>query len=102
MLQVRGQQVPQTKLCNKGTKCTAIGIHSHKLNQEEKILWALETFDKVSNAEFVFDLRCTRFGGHLFNLREKGYVIETISGDEQGEFYYKLVARPDDTQLALL
>lgn len=102
MLTVRGKQVPLTKLCSKGIKCSTIGLHHHKTTQEDKILWALENFETVSNAEFVFDLRCTRFGGHLFNLRDKGYVIETISGKEQGEFYYKLVGTPEDTQLSLI
>ena len=54
--------------------------------------------EPISNSEFVFDLRCTRFGGTLHNLREKGYDIVTLPMAERGHFKYYLVSMPGDTR----
>lgn len=50
----------------------------------------------ISNGEFVFDLRCTRFGGVLHDLRKEGWDIATLNGKENGHFLYYLVSCPSD------
>lgn len=57
--------------------------------------------EPISNGEFVFDLRCTRFGGTLFNLREMGYDIATMPMGERGHFKYYLISTPSDTKKEL-
>ena len=63
--------------------------------------WALVTFrdDKpISNGEFVFELRCTRFGGLLHNLREEGWEIATVQGKEKGHYVYYLLSMPEEDE----
>tara|TARA_R110002020_G_scaffold207975_5_gene413595 strand:- start:5223 stop:5525 length:303 start_codon:yes stop_codon:yes gene_type:complete len=50
----------------------------------------------ITNAEFVFDLRCTRFGGVIHDLRAEGWDIATVQHKENGKFVYYLVSSPDD------
>jgi len=52
----------------------------------------------ISNAEFVFDLRCTRFGGVIHDLRDEGWDIATLQHKEKGKYVYYLVSSPDDSQ----
>jgi hypothetical protein len=69
-------------------------------SKEELIRWALETnrFEEpISNGEFVFDLRCTRFGSTLFNLRAEGYDIVTMPAKQRGHYLYYLVSTPADS-----
>ena len=68
-------------------------------SKKDLIAWALVTFrdDKpISNGEFVFELRCTRFGGLLHNLREEGWEIATVQGKEKGHYVYYLLSMPDE------
>tara|TARA_Y100000996_G_scaffold404221_1_gene378075 strand:- start:967 stop:1251 length:285 start_codon:yes stop_codon:yes gene_type:complete len=77
-------------------------------SKKDLIAWALVTFrdDKpISNGEFVFELRCTRFGGLLHNLREEGWDIATVQGKEKGHYVYYLLSMPEedtDNQLKLV
>ena len=50
----------------------------------------------ITNGEFVYDLRCARFGGYLHQLREQGWVISTVRGKEKGLYLYYLVSHPRD------
>tara|TARA_R100001460_G_scaffold25771_1_gene51964 strand:- start:10318 stop:10635 length:318 start_codon:yes stop_codon:yes gene_type:complete len=52
--------------------------------------------DPISNGEFVYDLRCARFGGYLHTLRDEGWVIQTVQGKKHGHFVYYLVSHPAD------
>tara|TARA_R100001079_G_C4449498_1_gene152893 strand:- start:2462 stop:2746 length:285 start_codon:yes stop_codon:yes gene_type:complete len=68
-------------------------------SKKDLIAWALVTFrdDKpISNGEFVFELRCTRFGGLLHNLRDEGWDIATVQGKEKGHYVYYLLSMPDE------
>jgi|TARA_R100001224_G_scaffold105713_1_gene79650 hypothetical protein len=68
-------------------------------SKKDLIAWALVTFrdDKpISNGEFVFELRCTRFGGLLHNLREEGWEIATVQGKEKGHYVYYLLSMPEE------
>ena len=53
--------------------------------------------EPISNGEFVFDLRCTRFGGTLHDLRAEGYDIATMAAKKRGHFLYYLVSTPADS-----
>ena len=71
----------------------------HVKSKKDLIAWALVTFrdDKpISNGEFVFELRCTRFGGLLHNLRDEGWDIATVQGKEKGHYVYYLLSMPDE------
>ena len=50
--------------------------------------------EPISNGEFVFDLRCTRFGGVLHDMRKEGYDIVTLPAKDKGHFLYYLVSTP--------
>jgi len=58
------------------------------------VAWALLLSKKqgkpISNGEFAFDLRVLRYGGLIHNLRQQGWKIETIRGENRGEFYFEL------------
>jgi hypothetical protein len=71
----------------------------HVKSKKDLIAWALVTFredEPISNGEFVFDLRCTRFGGLLHDLRREGWDIVTVSAKEKGHYIYYLVSMPDE------
>ena len=53
--------------------------------------------EPISNGEFVYDLRCARCGGYLHQLRDEGWVIQTVQGKKHGHFVYYLVSHPADT-----
>ena len=67
-------------------------------SKEQLIAWALVKFQKrspIRNGEFLFDLRCSRFGGTIANLREKGWVIDTVCVyRKKGLFTYQLKELP--------
>ena len=68
-------------------------------NKTRLIKYVLKKYrdkEPISNAEFVFDLRCTRFGGVLHDLRDAGWKIETIRHKDKTHFMYYLVSTPDD------
>ena len=68
-------------------------------SKKDLIAWALVTFrdeEPISNGEFVFELRCTRFGGLLHNLREEGWEIATVQGKEKGHYVYYLLSMPEE------
>ena len=68
-------------------------------SKKDLIAWALVTFrdeEPISNGEFVFELRCTRFGGLLHNLRDEGWDIATVQGKEKGHYVYYLLSMPDE------
>tara|TARA_Y100000033_G_C2733147_1_gene104473 strand:- start:329 stop:625 length:297 start_codon:yes stop_codon:yes gene_type:complete len=68
-------------------------------NKTRLIKYVLKKYrdkEPISNAEFVFDLRCTRFGGVLHDLRDAGWQIETIRHKDNTHFMYYLVSTPDD------
>ena len=77
-------------------------------SKKDLIAWALVTFrdeEPISNGEFVFELRCTRFGGLLHNLRDEGWDIATVQGKEKGHYVYYLLSMPEedtDNQLKLV
>ena len=52
--------------------------------------------EPISNGEFVFDLRCTRFGGVLHDMRKEGYDIVTLPAKDKGHFLYYLVSTPKE------
>ena len=62
--------------------------------------------EPISNGEFVYELRCARFGGYLPQLRDEGWVIQTVQGKNKGHYVYYLVSHPADsverTQLRLV
>jgi hypothetical protein len=65
--------------------------------QRELYEWVLTTFrnDKpLANYELVFDLRMTRHGGILFNLRKDGWIVETIGGGKDSSF--RLISKPNE------
>ncbi len=68
-------------------------------NKTQLIKWALTEFrfnEPISNGEFVFELRCTRFGGVLHDLRKEGWDITTMPAKEKGHYLYYLVSMPTD------
>jgi|TARA_X000001382_G_C3174153_1_gene180523 hypothetical protein len=68
-------------------------------SKSELIRYVLETErnnEPISNGEFVFDLKCTRFGGVLHDLRQEGYDIVTLPAKQRGHFLYYLVSAPSD------
>ena len=68
-------------------------------SKKDLIAWALVKFrdeEPISNGEFVFELRCTRFGGLLHNLRDEGWDIATVQGKEKGHYVYYLLSMPDE------
>jgi hypothetical protein len=68
-------------------------------NKTRLIKYVLKKYrdkEPISNAEFVFDLRCTRFGGVLHDLRDEGWVIQTMKHKDNTKFLYYLVSTPDD------
>jgi hypothetical protein len=49
----------------------------------------------VTNGEFIYGLRITRFAARILELREQGYVIETRrEGD--GKFRFILLGEPEN------
>jgi len=77
-------------------------IPAYVSNKTELIKYVLIKYrnDKpISNGEFVFDLRCTRFGAVIHNLRhDDNWDIATVQGKEQGHFLFYLVSKPDDEE----
>lgn len=75
-------------------------IPAYIKNKSQLIAYVLVKYRNstpISNGEFVFDLRCTRFGAIIHNLRHNdGWIIETVQGKEQGHFVFYLVSKPDD------
>jgi len=75
-------------------------IPSYVSNKTELIKYVLIKYRNdtpISNGEFVFDLRCTRFGAVIHDLRHKeDWDIATVQGKEQGHFLFYLVSKPDD------
>ena len=75
-------------------------IPSYVSNKTELIKYVLIKYrddTPISNGEFVFDLRCTRFGAVIHDLRHKeDWDIATVQGKEQGHFLFYLVSKPDD------
>ena len=75
-------------------------IPSYVSNKTELIKYVLVKYRNeapISNGEFVFDLRCTRFGAVIHNLRhDDNWDIATVQGKEQGHFLFYLVSKPDD------
>ena len=67
-------------------------------NQRELVEWALRKGrrDKkpINTAEFVYDLRMTRFGSIIFDLRNEGWIIETKNSSKGGD--YLLIAMPEE------
>ena len=69
-------------------------------SKSQLILWALEVNrekEPISNGEFVFELRCTRFGGVIHDLRKEGYDIVTLPAKQRGHYLYYLVSSPTDS-----
>ena len=68
-------------------------------NKSQLVAYVLERYRNdtpISNGEFVFDLRCTRFGAVLHNLRHNdGWDIQTLERKD-GEYVYYLVSTPKD------
>lgn len=70
--------------------------------QKDIYKWVISTFrddEPIANHELVFAFRMTRHGGILHNLRQEGWVIDTIGTGQNVS--YKLVAKPDETDLKL-
>tara|TARA_R110000850_G_scaffold267211_1_gene398117 strand:- start:202 stop:483 length:282 start_codon:yes stop_codon:yes gene_type:complete len=67
--------------------------------KKDLIAWALVRFrdeEPISNGEFVYELRCTRFGGLLHDLRKEGYDIATVRAKQKGHYIYYLLSMPDE------
>ena len=62
----------------------------------EYVLLTERENEPISNGEFVFDLRCTRFGGILHDMRKEGYDIVTLPAKDKGHFLYYLVSTPSE------
>tara|TARA_R100000781_G_scaffold23668_2_gene17436 strand:+ start:945 stop:1223 length:279 start_codon:yes stop_codon:yes gene_type:complete len=62
----------------------------------EYVLLTERENEPISNGEFVFDLRCTRFGGVLHDMRKEGYDIVTLPAKDKGHFLYYLVSTPSE------
>lgn len=66
--------------------------------KSQLIAWALLIAKKdkqpITNGEFAFTLRCLRYGGIIHNLRQQGWVINTIQGKKRGEFSFELTYVP--------
>jgi hypothetical protein len=77
-------------------------IPAYVKNKSQLVAYVLVKYRNstpISNGEFVFDLRCTRFGAIIHNLRHNdGWIIETVQGKEQGHFVFYLVSKPDDDE----
>ena len=74
-------------------------IPEHIKNKSQLIEYVLITErenEPISNGEFVFDLRCTRFGGVLHDMRKEGYDIVTLPAKDKGHFLYYLVSTPSE------
>ena len=57
--------------------------------------------EPISNSVFVFDLRCTRFGGVLHDLRQAGWDIVTMAAKQKGYYLYYLVSMPGDNKTTM-
>lgn len=74
-------------------------IPSYVRSKSDLIRYVLKRYrhdTPITNGEFVFDLRCTRFGGVLHDLRTEGWDIATVQHKEQGKYVYYLISSPDD------
>lgn len=62
--------------------------------KSKRVEWALRTAKdsgkpEISTKEFVYDLQVHRFGGYIFNLRDKGWEIITHQKEgPNGEKYH--------------
>lgn len=97
---IRAIKKDRTKRKNLATQFRGQVIPAYISNKTELIKYVLIKYrnDKpISNGEFVFDLRCTRFGAVIHDLRHKdNWDIVTMQGKEQGHFLFYLVSKPDD------
>lgn len=68
-------------------------------SKSQLIAYVLERYrasEPITNGEFVYDLRCTRFGAVIYNLRhDDGWDIQTLERKD-GEYVYYLVSTPKD------
>jgi len=66
-------------------------------SKSQLIAWALLISRKqnrpITNGEFVYDLRCIRYGGVIHDLRKKGWSIDTTN-EGNGKYTFKLVKQP--------
>ncbi len=78
-------------------KFRGIKVPEYITSKSQLIAWALLIARKqnkpVSNGEFVFDLRCTRYGGVIHDLRKKGWRIETIN-EGNSKYTFRLTKQP--------
>ena len=62
--------------------------------KKDLIAWALVRFrdeEPISNGEFVYELRCTRFGGLLHDLRKEGLGHSYRTCETKGTLHLLLV-----------
>ena len=72
-------------------------IPSYIKSKSQLIEYVLIEFmddEPISNSEFVFDLRATRFSSVLFELRDRGFDILTMPAKGRGHFKYQLQSMP--------
>jgi hypothetical protein len=74
-------------------------VPAYVKNKSQLVAYVLEKYrndEPISNGEFVFTLRCTRFGAVIHNLRHNdGWDIQTLERKD-GEYVYYLVSTPTD------
>lgn len=78
-------------------KFRGMKVPDYITSKSQLIAWALLISRKqnkpISNGEFVFDLRCTRYGGVIHDLRKKGWRIETTN-EGNSKYTFRLTKQP--------
>tara|TARA_R100000742_G_C4253060_1_gene71196 strand:+ start:627 stop:944 length:318 start_codon:yes stop_codon:yes gene_type:complete len=78
-------------------KFRGMKVPDYITSKSQLIAWALLISRKqnkpITNGEFVFDLRCTRYGGVIHDLRKKGWRIETTN-EGNSKFTFRLTKQP--------
>ena len=78
-------------------KFRGMKVPDYITSKSQLIAWALLISRKqnkpISNGEFVFDLRCTRYGGVIHDLRKKGWRIGTTN-EGNSKFTFRLTKQP--------
>ncbi len=78
-------------------KFRGMKVPDYITSKSQLIAWALLISRRqnkpISNGEFVFDLRCTRYGGVIHDLRKKGWRIETTN-EGNSKYTFRLTKQP--------
>lgn len=75
------------------------------MTQEQRVLTYMKGHKGITQLNAIYDLGITRLSGRIFELRRKGYVIETEFkkglnrfGEETRYGCYRLISEPEEAQ----